>query len=621
LARTRCKVSDPVRTSTFAFAMLCVSAHTAAAQQQRIDSAFLRRLVGEAVAAIPPHSQVDTVAQSVLLQAARIQVGLNDLTAALRTAAIASQTPGSKPTFDRIARNTVCYLLEDRDLPRARRAAENLARLDPEMGEWTRAHFAVQLNRLPRAARKSLRTVAMDTAALTAESMIIAASLKDPAVAADTYLSISSAIHSRDGMTARRALRSADSARRLVPDRSFAESRQAMIAFQAFKQRDDSLAFRLAGAVSDRRDVQWLAVSMALTKRSTSPTDASRETLVERIVRRSVDLAARNPDRRIRDQIREHLRGVMKYTDRMALADLVIPEGATVSAADADTVDTLMSHAQAALKRGDMKDVERWVDRIRDPRHVGIRPMAWYQLAYVIPGDPALSRRLHQRAVDLLANERPRFAQRDDLLQYIGVRVLMAGHNEEAVSIVNRIDDPKEARYAIRDMGQSTLAHLDAPKLRRLADELRSREVRDQVLFRLMISMLLVRGATPQQAQWGLALADSIHTRDLQLQARIEAAKFLKAKGDSAASKARLLSVLNNGFDELSSYDRDTVLALLASVGAGEELLEWARRLPPLKRAQTLVAIVPLLQLKLPRSSDERELWISNAPDPCREEF
>jgi hypothetical protein len=613
-------VSSPVRTSTLGVALLSLSALPSGAQQP-IDSAFLRRLVSEAVAAITPRSPADTAALSVLSRAALLQVELNDLSGALQTAAIVSRVPRSEQTLHSIARNTVCYLLEERDFPHARRAIASLSPLEPVAGEWTSAHFAVQLNRLPRAVRKSLQILPIDTASLTAESMMVAASLANAAIAADTYLSISAAIRSRDPVTARRALRSADSARRLMRDPSLAQSRQAMIAFQAFEQRDDSLAFRLAAGLRDPRDVEWLAVAMAATKRSSATTDAGREALVEKTVRRSVDLAARNPDRRVSDRLRETLRGVMKYTDRMALADVVGPEigTATANRDDADTVDTLMSHAKAALQRGDMKEAERWVSRIRDPRHAGLRPMAWYQLSHVV-SDLPLSNRLRQRAVELLADERPRFAQRDDLLKYIAERVLMVGRNEEAVSIVNRIEDPKEARYAIRNIGQSTLAHLDAPKLRKFADSLRSREVRDQVLFRLMISMLLVRAATPQQALWGLALADSIRTRDLHLQATIEAAKFLKLKGDSAASKARLLSLLRSGYNELSEEDRHTVLALLASL-ADRELLEWARAQPALQRARALIATVPFLQLKLPRASDERQSWISNAPDPCRAEF
>ena len=614
-------VSNRARTCTFALATLCVFPLASGAQQRRVDSAFLRRLAGEAVAAITPDLGTDSAGQAVLLRAGSIQVGLNDLTAALHTAAILARMPGSKTTFDKLSRETVCYLLEERDFPQARRAVANLARLDRETGEWTPAHFAVHLNRLPRPARKSLRTFPLDTAALTAESMTIAASLTDPAIAADTYISISSAVLRRDSITARRALRSADSARRLVTDQDFVESRQEMIAFEAFQQRNDSLASRLAATLSNPRDVHALANAMASVKRSPSAVDAEREVLVERIVKRSVELARHNPDRRVGNQIRHNLRTLMKYADRTALSNALVPEDSTGAATRADTADTLMAHAKAALQRGNMEDVERWVGRIPDPLHVGTRSVAWDQLANQTPGDIQLSRRLRQRAVDLLADERPRFAQRDHLLKYMALRLLMDGHNDEAVSIVNRIDDPKAARFAIRDIGESTLAHLDAPRLREIADELRSREVRDQVLFRLVISMLLVRRATPDQARWGLALVDSIRTRDLQLKARIESGKFLISKGDSAASRAALLAVMRSGFDELADYDRTTVLALLSSLNADVKLVKWARSRPPLKRAQALVAIVPFLQLKLPRSSDPRESWISNAPDPCREEF
>src|SRR6266540_6581546 len=100
-------MSGLLATTSFALAM-CVSALTSAAQQQRIDSAFLRKLVREAVAATATQSQVDTVAQSVLLRAASLQVGLSDLNGALHTATIVSQTPAWEPTLHHISRQTVC---------------------------------------------------------------------------------------------------------------------------------------------------------------------------------------------------------------------------------------------------------------------------------------------------------------------------------------------------------------------------------------------------------------------------------------------------------------------------------------------------------------------------------
>lgn len=608
-----------VNVGALALGIVCVSPGVSDAQQQPSDSALLRRLANEAVVAVSPRSLVDTVAQSVLMRAASSQVALNDLIGALKTAAILYQMPGSKTTFDKMSRATICYLLEDRDLRQARRAAMNLASLDLG-GEWTWAHFAVQLNRLPRAARKSLKTLAMDSAALTAESMRIAASLTNPKVATDTYLAIAKATRSRDSTTTIHALRSADSARRLVRNRDFTESRQAMIALQALRI-DDSLATRLAVTLSNPRDIHWLAVWMARSKRSSTATDAGREALIEKTVRRSVQLAALNADPRVREEIRQELRGMMQYSDRKTLADALVPEDSSATKHAADTTDTLMAHATAALERGDMKDVERWISSMSDPFHVGRRAFAWEKLARETHGNLQLARSLRQRAVTTLADERPGIPERDNLLAYIAQIRLMDGYNEEAVDIVNRIDDPKEARFAIREIGQSTLAHLDPPKLRKLADQLRFREVRDQVLYRLMISMLLVRNATPQQAEWGLALVDSIRTRDLQLKARIEAGRFLKSKGDSVASRTILLSVLRNGFDELERYDRDTLLALLSSLGADRELVKWARSQPSLKHAQALVAILPFLQLNLPHSGDQREMWFSNGPDSCRDEF
>lgn len=605
---------------TFALANVCAVPPMLGAQQQAVDSVLLRRLAVEAVAAINPSTRNDSAAESVLFRAASIQVRLSDLTEAMNTSAILGRMPGSEATFDRLSRELVCYLLEERDLLQARRVVAPLARRDLAAGEWTRAHFAVDLNSLPRPHRKSLQILSLDTAALTAESMSIAASLENPAIATDTYLAIASAVFHRDSVTASRALRSADSARKLIGDRDLTESRQEMVAIQGFLQRNDSLASRLAATLSKPDDIYTLANAMASVKRSASPADAQRETLIEKIVRRSVELASHNPDPRVAKYVREILRAMMKYADRLTLADSLVPEAAKAPAARINTTDTLMANATAALQRGDMKEIERWVDRMSDPFRVGAQANAWEQLADRT-ADLPLSRILRQRAVDAIADKKPRLAERDNLLAYIAQVRLMKGYNEEAVSIVNRIDDPKEARYAIKDVGESTLAHLDAPKLRALADKLHSSEVRDQVLFRLMISMLLVRAATPEQGRWGLALVDSIRTPDLHLRARVESAKFLRSRGDSTASRAVLLSVLRNGFDGLPDNDRSTVLAFLSSLGADAELVKWARAQPGLKRAQALVAIIPFLQLKLPHSSDQRESWVSNGPDSCRDEF
>jgi hypothetical protein len=264
--------------------------------------------------------------------------------------------------------------------------------------------------------------------------------------------------------------------------------------------------------------------------------------------------------------------------------------------------------------------VDKALDAIRDPLNLGLKAVALRQLADSAP-TPELSAEMRRKSVAMLMSNR-RYALRDELLSEFALETLVNGHNEEAIDIVNTIHDERIARRTLSDIGQSTMANLDPPKLRKLVDRIKVRAVKDQVLYRLMISMLLSQQGPQENNRWGIALVDSIHTPELKAKAKVAVARFLFFRHDSVASRRLFLQVLTRDLEKLDQYERSTVVNLLSALRADRELLDWAMAMPESKRkAEALLSLAGQLALRLPHSADGRAFVVSNGGDECRERF
>jgi hypothetical protein len=568
----------------------------------------------------------DTASRGIIGEAADLQLQLEDFDGYLNTARLLRQFPYPEGRYRSMSRNLVCYLLEDRKLDDARGFASRLIDgTSPEEGDWTRAHFAMQLLRLPNPLRDSLKNIPMDSAALRRESFAIARSIATPEVTTDIKLALAGfLIGARDSAHARRLLRTADSARKLIVDRDRATSRAAMIAGVGVRLGEWDLATRMVDQLSSLLDFKDLAEGSAFAKLEGSdpPELTSFRT---RILERYLSLVKANPDKRVRDHLYSQLRVRIEYGGRKALADsLMLPPSPTrkdhLEQAPGPEYDRLMIRAIEAAQQGNINEAERALRALPDPERTGLGARAMINLAHM--AHPKDSLTIRKRGLEMLLKS-SRLKSRDEVLAEVARdRLAMWGDNEMAIDIVNEIRDVKLARQTLADIGQSTMANLNPPKLRKLVERIRNNEVRDQVLFRLMISMLLTKGATPGENSWGLAIADSIRTPDLRSAARFEVAKYYWFRGDTVRARGLFLETLHGPIDYQNQWDRSTVISSLLAANAKEELLSWARSKPePTAKARSLLHIIYPLRWRIPGPSNPRATIISNGPDGCRRDF
>ena len=603
-------------------------ANKAGAQQKDVDRSFIASLTAEVIG-LALLSGSDTTARQLLGEAANLQLELEDFDGFLSTARTVSRMPRTRSQYRQMSRNLVCYLLEDRRIEDARRFAFALADHasdDLEEADWTRAHFARQLLRLPQPLRDSLKSRLVDSATLNRQAFAIARSIKTSEVTTDMELTlVAFHLRSRDSAEAHRALKAAYAASRFIENADRRRSRSAMMMHKAMALGDASLAEQLAGELWE-----WEYFGSLVS----IPADSSRgrverptiDALRRKILLHHVDLLKRNPDQRVRAYGFSQLRFRLEHAGRKALADsLMLPvepkrPSEDLLAPSNPKYEELFYRASESIRKRNVADAERLLRAIPDPEHKGLVARAMINLSSHAHPDDSLI--LRQRGLTLLL-KKSKLEPRDEVLSELAVERLMSwGDNEMAIDLVNEVHDVKKARAAIADIGQSTLANLNASKLRKLVERIRSPEVKDQVLFRLMISMLLTRQATPAERTWGLALADSIKTPDLRTRAKFEKAKSFWFNGDSARARKLLLELLPNSEEHLTEYDRYSIVPFLVAARAQDELLAWARsKRHPRDRARALLQVIYPLRTKLPSSPNPRRFVISNGPDGCRDDF
>ena len=134
--------------------------------------------------------------------------------------------------------------------------------------------------------------------------------------------------------------------------------------------------------------------------------------------------------------------------------------------------------------------------------------------------------------------------------------------------------------------------------------------------------MLLSRHAPLEHQAWGVALADSIRTPDLVMQARIETGKYFWSRGDSAKARKLFLDALAADIGKQSQWDRYTVISVLVQTNATDALLAWARsKKDPIDRARALFQVLYPIRARLSRDTKAKGLVFAIRPDGCRSDF
>jgi hypothetical protein len=596
----------------------------AVCQQAEADRALIRSLTTEVIG-LTVSSTNDTASRAILGEAANLQLEFEDFDGFLSSARLIRQMPNSKGQYRQMSRSLVCYMLEERKIDEAKRFAFALADGSSDEDDWIRAHLAMHLLYLPRPLRDSLKTAPIDSVALQRDAFTIARSITTPEVTTDTHIAFAVfLIRANDSVNARNELRAADSARRLIANKDRATSRATIIARNAATLGDWPLANSMVEQLSTWLEFQYLAEGST----HSSPGTNERPELASfnrRILDRYIELLKHNPDERVRDHLFSQLRLMFRYKERKALADSLLPAAKqtrqeALERPPEQQYDSLMMRGIESIQKRNIAEAERLLRALPDPKHEGLGARVMINMA--TNAHPDDSQMLRKRGLAMLLGD-PKLKPRDQILSEVArERLAFFGDNEMAIDLVNEMRDVKLARETLADIGQSTMANLDASKLRKLVDRIRSSEVKEQVLFRLMISMLLARGATPSQNAWGLAIADSIQTPDLHARARIESAKFRWAHGDSTRARVLLLEALRDGVEKQNQYDRHTIISLLIAANATDELLAWARsERDPTRRARKLLAVMYPLRARLPQPSNSRGVTFSNGPDGCRRDF
>ncbi len=587
------------------------------AQQLKIDTALVSGLANEARVAALRSSTSDVLTRSAITDILRIQLQLDDLASAMKTAKVFADK-NLVADYRNASREIVCYLLEDRKLEAAINAATELAHGDAFGNEWTTAHVAAQLLSLPRPLRPSLDRFFTDTVFLKKTAFEIAAAIHGPEVATDLYLAFAESLTKRDPQMARTALSHADSSRKLIAPGDRSDSRRALLAVRAANLGDFELASNLTDSLSHPEDIRLvartLAYDLSYDSSGTAASRSKREVLFRETLSRALARARRNPDPRIRTQLVKDIGFTLNSARRAAFLDST---SLAMLSSSPNQVDQVMIDASEALEHGGVKGAERVLDKIRGPFRFPLKVVALLRLSEA-GSMPDFREKLRNRAVDLLIQNRSA-PLRDYLLGEIAESRLLYGFNEEAIGLVNHIGDRRIAREVVRDIGESTMANLNPIKLRRLADKIESREVKDQVLYRLIISMLLAPTGPTSENLWGVALVDSIRTPDLRLKAKVAVGRFLFLKKDSVASRRLLLAILP-AHSRLDAFDAQMIIGFLSALGADQELLDWARSVPA-EKATALVAVAEAFGARLPKSDNVRRFVISNGGDVCRELF
>lgn len=596
------------------------------AQEPDANKSLIRNLTSEVIGLIVATPRQDTTSRSILGEAANLQLEFQDFDGFLSSARLIRQMPGSQGQYRAMAHNLVCTLLQSRKIDDAKRYAFAFASGSTEEDDWIRAHLVLRLLNLATAKRDSAKPESfIDSAALRRDALAIARLIRTPEVVTDLQLAfVGYFTRSGDSSNARDALRLADSARHLIGNEDLSRYRAVMIARRAADLGVWPLADTLTAQLWDSHNFGSL---VQLQSSKTERGDTSRlSSFNKKLFEHYLEQVKRNPDNRVRDFEFSQLRFRLEYGGRKALADSLSLPLATKRSypveqpRESENHDMRMIRAVESIQKGNTDETERLFRAVPDPDHNGMPARTMIDMADNAHPDNAST--LKQRGLAMLLHD-SHLRPRDQVLsEFARDRLQSYGDNEMAIDIVNQIRDVKLARDALANIGESVYAKLDPPKLRKLVDRIRSREVKDQVLFRLMTSMLLTIHASAHDHAWGLAIADSITTPDLRSRAMIEVGKFYWSHGDTTRARTVFLERLRNGIENENTYDKYTVLTVLLGANASGAVVSWARaKRDPIDKARALLWVAHLLSAQLYRESVTRGFLVSTEGDACRADF
>jgi len=264
------------------------------------------------------------------------------------------------------------------------------------------------------------------------------------------------------------------------------------------------------------------------------------------------------------------------------------------------------------------------VDGLTDSLHVGFRARAFLSLANSASAAGRDTVRLIlARAFADARTVTTSDALRDDLLSDIARDQLSQGFHDDGVATVNAIRTVDLAVWPLTGIGAAPGTSIGMRDRRRIIAQVANSDVRERASAEI-IAMGFDGAPSADDVAWATAFADSLPANPARDRAQLAIARRDLARKDTSAARARLIPLLATytpqRVPELYEHDRfDQVPVTVFRAGGGEEVIRWARALTdPPDRAAALLMIAHAL---LVRSQTSMQIWFSNGPDSCREEF
>jgi hypothetical protein len=261
---------------------------------------------------------------------------------------------------------------------------------------------------------------------------------------------------------------------------------------------------------------------------------------------------------------------------------------------------------------------------ITDSLHIGVRARALLSLA----NSASAAGRDTVRLILARASADARTittsdALRDDLLADIARAQLSQGFHDDGVATINAMRTIDRAIWPLTSIGAAPGATMGMRDRRRIIAQVANGDVRDRASAEIIVLGFDGRPSA-DDVEWATAFADSLPSGPARQRAQLAIAWRDLAQKDTLAARTRLIPLLAtytvDRVPELYDHDRfDQIPVTLVRAGGGDEAIRWARALTdPSARAAALLMTAHAF---LVRSQTSIQMWFSNGPDSCREEF
>jgi hypothetical protein len=294
--------------------------------------------------------------------------------------------------------------------------------------------------------------------------------------------------------------------------------------------------------------------------------------------------------------------------------------------------------AAPPLSRADSAEARAWakdyagavalVERIRDPRRLGLKARAYVRVALpegFIPNRDSAKVFLVRGRAAALAEAGA--GVRDELLGRIASEQFRIADEAGAIETLRHVADDGTVIAVASGMGTWTGSKAGYAEQRRLATRLPRSAVRAAVLAWLIerhVQGDITHKPVLDDLAADRARADSITVPSYRARALAAVAGGLLARRDTAAARSILRSLLDAA-DVSNVTDRWSRVAppvqQLVAIGDTATVRRWATaRRAPAERARALLAYGQALRWHLDEVT-RRPMMISNGPDPCTDTF